>query len=155
MVETSPLRACSLPSQGYSDCGLCLFICLAALSVSCHVYDLVPWPGMELNPPPLGVGSFSHWTSRDFVCVCGRSRVRLSAAPWNAAHQAPLPVEFSRQGYRGGLPFSAPRDLPNPEMELRSLISPALAGGFFTTSTTWEAHQGLQIPLNISTTEKA
>ena len=32
-----------------------------------------------------------------------------------------------------------PRDVPNPGIELASLISPALAGRFFTTSTTWEA----------------
>ena len=30
-------------------------------------------------------------------------------------------------------------DLPDPETELESLTSPALAGGFFTTSATWEA----------------
>ena len=30
-------------------------------------------------------------------------------------------------------------DLPKPGMEARSLMSPALAGGFFTTSITWEA----------------
>ena len=30
-------------------------------------------------------------------------------------------------------------DLPNPEIENMSLMSPALAGKFFTTSTTWEA----------------
>ena len=32
------------------------------------------------------------------------------------------------------------RDLPNPGIEPRSLASPALAGKFFTTGTTWEAH---------------
>ena len=32
-----------------------------------------------------------------------------------------------------------PGDLPDPGMEPESLMSPALAGGFFTTSTTWEA----------------
>ena len=31
-----------------------------------------------------------------------------------------------------------PGDLPNPGMEPVCLTSPALAGGFFTTSTTWE-----------------
>ena len=31
------------------------------------------------------------------------------------------------------------RDLPDPGIELVSLMSPALAGGFFTTSTTWHA----------------
>ena len=32
-----------------------------------------------------------------------------------------------------------PGDLPDPGIEPMSLMSPALAGGFFTTSTTWEA----------------
>ena len=32
-----------------------------------------------------------------------------------------------------------PGDLPYPGIEPVSLESPALAGGFFTTSTTWEA----------------
>ena len=46
---------------------------------------------------------------------------------------------FSRQEYWNGLPCSSPGDLPNPGTEPTSLKSPALAGGFFTTSTTWEA----------------
>ena len=32
-----------------------------------------------------------------------------------------------------------PGDLPNPGIEPMSLMSPALEGGFFTTSATWEA----------------
>ena len=32
-----------------------------------------------------------------------------------------------------------PEDLPDPGIEPTSLMSPALVGGFFTTSTTWEA----------------
>ena len=35
--------------------------------------------------------------------------------------------------------ISFSRDLPDPEIEPMSLMSPALAGGFFTTSATWEA----------------
>ena len=31
------------------------------------------------------------------------------------------------------------RDIPDPGIELTSLMSPALASGFLTTSTTWEA----------------
>ena len=34
----------------------------------------------------------------------------------------------------------SPGDLPDPGIELMSLMSPALAGRFFTTSTMWEAH---------------
>ena len=47
-------------------------------------------------------------------------------------------VEFSRQEYWSGLPFPSPGDLPAPGIKSESLMSPALAGGFFTTSATWE-----------------
>ena len=67
------------------------------------------------------------------------SRVQLFATIWTVAHQAPLSIGFSRQEYQSGLPFPPPGDLPNPGIEPRSLISPALVGGFFTTSATWEA----------------
>ena len=52
--------------------------------------------------------------------------------PRTVAQQAPLSVGFYRQEYWGGLPFSSPGDLPNPDIEP---ASPALAsiGGFFTT----------------------
>ena len=52
---------------------------------------------------------------------------------------APLSMGFSRQEYWSGLPCPPPGDLPDPEIEPVSLMSPALAGGFFTTSATWEA----------------
>ena len=40
--------------------------------------------------------------------------------------------------------FPTPRDLPEPGIEPMSLVSPALAGGFFTTNATWEAYHTLQ-----------
>ena len=61
--------------------------------------------------------------------------------PWFAGCQAPLSMAFSRQEYRSGLPFSSPRDLPDPGIKPASLASPALAGRFFTTSATWEANR--------------
>ena len=67
------------------------------------------------------------------------SRVRLFATLWTVAHQAPLSMGFSRQEYWSGLPCPPPGDLPNPGIEPSSLMSPALAGRFFTTSTTWKA----------------
>ena len=30
-----------------------------------HMWDLVPWPGIELGPLALGVWNFSHWTARE------------------------------------------------------------------------------------------
>ena len=46
---------------------------------------------------------------------------------------------FSTQEYWSGLPCPPPGDLPEPGIELVSLMSPALTGEFFTTGTTWEA----------------
>ena len=56
---------------------------------------------------------------------------------------------FSRQEYWSGLPCPPPGDLPNPGTEPTSLMSPALAGGFFTTSSTWEAHFMVWLGLNL------
>ena len=68
-----------------------------------------------------------------YACV---GHVQLFATPWPVACQAPMSMEFSRQEYCSGLPFPPPGDLPQPRDRPMSL---ALAGGFFTTSTTWEA----------------
>ena len=46
---------------------------------------------------------------------------------------------FSRQEHWSGLPCPSPGDLPYPKIKPMSLKSPALAGGFFTTRTTWES----------------
>ena len=67
------------------------------------------------------------------------SRVQLFATPWTVDHQAPLSIGFSRQEYWSGLPCPSPGDLRDPGTEPASLMSPALAGGFFTTIATWEA----------------
>ena len=67
------------------------------------------------------------------------SHVQLFATLWTIVHQSPLSMGCSRQESWSGLPCPPPGDLPNPGIKPTSLISPALAGGFFTTSATWEA----------------
>ena len=42
-----------------------LFIYLAAPGLSCGMWDLVPWPGIEPGLPALGARSLSHWTARE------------------------------------------------------------------------------------------
>ena len=79
------------------------------------------------------------------VKVKSLSHVRLLVTPWTAAYQAPLSIRFSRQEYWTGLPCSPPEDLPDSGIEPSSLISPALAGGSFTTRTTWEVHPCLHV----------
>ena len=76
------------------------------------------------------------------LCACVLtcfSHVQLFMTPWTVACQAPLSMGFSKQEYWSGLPCPPPGDLPNPGTEPESLMSPALAGGFFTTNATWEA----------------
>ena len=60
-----------------------------------------------------------------------------SVTPWTV-DKAPLSMGFSRQEYWSGLLFPSPGDLPHPGIEPVSLMPPALAGGVFATSTTWE-----------------
>ena len=61
---------------------------------------------------------------------------------WTVACQAPLSMEVSRQEYWSGLPCPPTGDLLDSRTESMSLMSPALVGGFFTSSTAWEAPVG-------------
>ena len=78
-----------------------------------------------------------------WICAWGMlngfSHVQLFVTLWTVACRTPLPVGFCRQEYWSGLPLPSPGDLPNPWIEPMFLKSPALAGGFFTIHTTWEA----------------
>ena len=58
------------------------------------------------------------------------SRVSLFATLWTVAHQAPLPMGFSRQEYWSGLPFPSAGDLPDPGIKPRS---PALQADALTS----------------------
>ena len=66
------------------------------------------------------------------------SCVGLFVTLWTVARQAPLSTGFSRQEYWSWLPCPSPGDLPDPGIKPASLAFSVLAGGFFTTSTTWE-----------------
>ena len=83
---------------------------------------------------------FSHMCVLSYVLCSGPfSCVQLFPTLWTVAHQAHLSMGFSRQENWSGLLCPSPGGLPNLGMEPVSLMSPTLAGGFFTTSTTWEA----------------
>ena len=71
--------------------------------------------------------------------LSGFSCVWLFVTLWTVACLTPLSMGFSRQEYWLELPFPPPGDLPDPGIKPMSLISPALAGKFFTSSATWEA----------------
>ena len=104
------------------------------IKVGRNVFFNVLWSFMG------GILSLFH-----YACMLSHfSHVQLFATLWIVACQAPLSMGFSRQEYWSGLPFPSPGNLPNPGIEHASLMSPALAGVFFTTATTSEAlfHDG-------------
>ena len=85
----------------------------------------------------------SRETSNNTTHVCVLSCfscLQICVTLWTIACPALLSMGFSRQGYWSELTCLPPGDLPNPGIEPASLISPALTGGFFTTSATWEIH---------------
>ena len=87
-------------------------------------------------PPSLGFSRQEHWSGLPFPSPVHESEkwkwscsvVSNSLQPHGlyVAHQAPPSMGFSRQEHWSGLPCPPPGDL--------------LAGGFFTTNATWEAH---------------
>ena len=107
--------------------------------------SLLAFNPVSLNTVPqwLDKSRIHHtFTKISKVCVCVLSlfsHVQFSATLWTAACQCPPSMGSSRQEYWSGLPSPPPGDLPDPRIELTSLMSPALAGKFFTTSATWEA----------------
>ena len=74
-------------------------------------------------------------------CASCFSPAWLCETPWTVGHQAPLCMGFPKQEYWSGLPCPSPGDLPDPGIKPSSLTSPAFAGRFFTSSTTWEAQE--------------
>ena len=78
------------------------------------------------NPPA------QQLTATFLVDVQSQSHAWLFETPWTAPRQAPLSMEFARQEYWSGLPIPSPGDLPDPGIKPVSLVSPALAGRFFT-----------------------
>ena len=89
--------------------------------------------------PLVGDSPWFHFSSIPmvswvYVCACALSRfscVQLFVTLWTVAHQAPLPMGFSRQEYWRGLTCFLPGDLLHPGIQPASLSSLVLAGGFF------------------------
>ena len=79
-------------------------------------------------------------------CAYLLSHVGLFVTLWTVAPQAPPSMGFSRQECWSGLPFPSPRDLPVPGTEPTSLVSPALADGFFTTEPCGKPPKGKSTP---------
>ena len=118
-VNSKEPRAKSHPHGGHGKCGT----------------RKTSSPGANPGGPSAVIGV--SVTPKGGILSLQFSRVWLCATLWTVARQAPLSIGFSRQDYWSVLPYPTPRDLLDPGIESTSLMSPALAGKFFTTSATY------------------
>ena len=75
------------------------------------------------------------------MCVCvlsDFSRVQLVVSLWTVACQALCPWDSTGKNSAVGSHFLLPGSSQSKDQSA-SLVSPALAGGIFTTRTSWEA----------------
>ena len=82
-----------------------------------------------------------------YVCVLVAQSCLTLCNPMDCS---PLSMGFPRQEYWSGLLFPTPGDPSNPGIKPTTLVSPALAGGFFTTSNTWEVEHTLFSHIQVS-----
>ena len=126
-----PVWVSSKPDQYIHIAYVLLFYCLliiwgidslfpaAKLLQSCPtLYDPIDGSPPGSAVPGILQARTLEWVAISFsnawkwkVKVKALSRVRLLATPWTAAHQAPLPVGFSRQEYWSGVPLLMPNTL--------------------------------------------
>ena len=79
------------------------------------------------------------------TCCCwSHSGIQVFVTPWTIACQAPLSMEFSRQGYQCGISFSAGSSQPRDLTQVSHI-----AGRLFTIWATREAHISNESTINI------
>ena len=102
---------------------VCCMLAAAAKSLESCLTLCDPIDGSPPSSPIPGIlqARTLEWVAISFsnawkwkVKVKLLSRVRSSATPWTAAHQAPLSMEFSRQEYWSGVPLPSPYMLADP-----------------------------------------
>ena len=125
-----------------------------------HGFQDLSGPGIKPRPTTVKALNPNHWTRNSlvrfsksgfwffnfhsflycFLCVLSCFiHVQFFVTIRTIACKAPLCMGSFRQEYWSGLPCPPPGNLLDPGIEPASLMSPALADGFFITSTAWEA----------------
>ena len=97
-----------------------------------------PWSGQTWSMSGTVVYTHCCWTLTpvdSFNCVW------FFVTLWTIGRQAPLSMGFSKQEFGSGLHALLQGIFPTQGLNLR-LMSPALAGRFFTTCAIWEAQEG-------------
>ena len=113
----SPLNAVSFICHWkWQDWDTWLNSQLLLLNIS-FLFDSLVFHIKEINCKVLTYHGLLKTKFMKGLSVCMLScftHIRLFVNQWTVAHQAPLSMGLSRQGYWCGLPFPSPGDLPNP-----------------------------------------
>ena len=132
MCWYGPLSSSCLDSWSFLDLNVCFFSQVREV-FSYHVFQFFALSSLLLIMQMLVHAGVLSCFSHDWLC----------ATLWTAAWPAPLSMDSPGKNtgeYWSGLLCSPPGDLPNPGTEPIALANlPAVASGFFTTSTMWEA----------------
>ena len=114
----------TLSSQGISDCLLCVCACVCVCVCVCARALMC-------------IYSHMHYMSIVLCTLSRFRRIQLFVTLWTVALPRFLcPWDSPGKNTGSGLPFPTPGALSNPGIKPVSLTSHALAGEFFTTSTT-------------------
>ena len=107
-------------------------------SKSPEASELSPQCDSVFDLPPGYTQASALGSAWPCVCMSAQSCLTL-CGPMDCSPTVTSVHRIARQEYWSGLPFPTPGDLPDPWIETVSLVSPALADGFFTTGAIWEA----------------
>ena len=102
------------------------------------------------SPRRAGVRSKQDASFLVCLCVCAKwlQPCLILCDPMDCSLLGSSAMGFSRQEYQSGLPCPPPGDLPDPGIELKSFMSPALTGGFFTLAPPGKPQEGITEAMN-------
>ena len=115
MQSTQYIHVCihmDVYTMGYCEYGICI-----------HTHTIEYHSAIKIMKP---CHLRQHRWTCGIACVCMLScfsHVQLFVTQWIIAHQTPLSMGFSRQGYWSGSPCPSPGDLPHPGTEPTSHMS--------------------------------
>ena len=97
-----------------------------------------PWTLAHQVPPSMGFSRQEYWSGLPLPSPGDLPDPGIE--PRSPTLRA---SELPGKNWDSGLQWLSPGDLPDPEIKPMSLTSPALAGGFLTTCSTWAAIYGV------------